>query len=78
MLYQKEEFLELKNIVGVITLNNVIPENQASYIWNHYKKVVGTNENQPCGKCGSQAKHWKKAVDVLRDYIQNNSQFYLT
>lgn len=75
MLYQKEEFLELKRVVGEI--NDFIPEHQAGYIWNHYKKVVGTNENQPCS-CGSSAKHWKKAVSALRDYIQNNSQFYLT
>ena len=75
MLYQKSEFLELKDIVN--SISDFIPEKYAGYVWNHYKKIAGNNENQPC-MCGSSAKHWKKAVTVLRDYIQNNSQFYLS
>lgn len=66
-LYTEEELQELKRIVGEITTH--IPQDKSGYIWSNFQKVMNTREKQPCS-CGSSAKHWKRAIDTLREYIK--------
>lgn len=49
-------------------VRDYLPENLMSYVWNLYKRIANTTEPQPCG-CASAGGHWKKAVEVLRNYI---------
>lgn len=60
------EYNELVDKLKEVT--NYLPENLMSYVWNLYKRIENTNEPQPCG-CASAGGHWKKAVEVLRNYI---------
>jgi len=64
--YTEEEYKELKEKISGI--KDWLPENLLVYIWDNYKKISGSNENRPCS-CGSAAKHWAKAVNTIREYI---------
>lgn len=72
-LYTDLGFQELVKTLSEITTH--IPEQTAPFIWNNYKHISGSNENQPC-MCGSSANLWRKAVDTIREYIKNNAQKY--
>ena len=69
--YTKEKFQEIKNNMAKIV--NRIPENLAGWVWNHYKSISGSNENQPCG-CQSAAGLWRNAVITIQDFIKNYEQ----
>lgn len=60
------EYNELVDKLKEVT--NYLPEHLMSYVWSTYKRLANSNEPQPCG-CASAGVHWKKAVDVLKDYI---------
>lgn len=71
--YTEEEYKELKEKMSGI--GNFLPEHLLVYVWDNYRKISGSNENRPCS-CGSAAKHWMKAVGVIRNYInevENNN-----
>jgi hypothetical protein len=48
--FTKEEIGVIKERMSKITTH--IPNNQAKWLWDTYKKIKGTNEKQPCS-CGS-------------------------
>lgn len=60
------EYLEIKN--NIEPIKDMLPEHLMGFVWNYYKKISGSNENQPCG-CPSAGVHWRKAVTVLREYL---------
>lgn len=62
----EEEFLRLEGELKMIT--TFLPENQMRYIWEMVNRVRNTNENQPCA-CRSSAKHWTRAVNDLRKFV---------
>ena len=66
-LYTDSEIKEMRDFLNSITTH--IPEDKAGYVWNSYKKINNTNENQPC-TCGSAAQHWRKAIDSMKNYIK--------
>ena len=66
-----EQYLEAKQRVEPII--EFIPENQLNWIWNTYKSISGSIENQPCA-CGSSAGLWGKAVNVIREWIKQMEQ----
>ena len=68
-LYTPEEFIKLKQLSESITTN--IPEAEANNVWNNYKKISGSNENPPC-MCQSAAGLWRKAMNVIHDYVRQN------
>ena len=59
---------ELKGILKQITTR--LPEDKAHYVWNTFNHIRGEKEPQPC-MCGSSGALWKRAVDILNDYIKN-------
>lgn len=61
------QFKELKEKMSSIAMH--LPENMLNYVWNNYKLVTGSIENQPCS-CASAAGLWIKAVNALKDYIK--------
>ena len=63
----ESEYLELKDKIQ--SIKDYLPEMLLSYVWNTYKTITKSVENQPCG-CKSAAGLWRKAVDVLQDYIK--------
>jgi len=67
--YTEEQFKEIKEKIDSIT--NMIPSNMASWIWNTYKDITGSREPQPCS-CGSSARLWRKATEVIRTYVKEN------
>lgn len=69
-LYTQEEFKELCNFVS--TIKDWIPEDKASYVWNNYKKISGSIEQQPCN-CGSSAGLWRKAMETIRNFVKENA-----
>ena len=66
--FTPEQILEMRNVLAEI--GQYIPEHHANYVWNSYKIINDTNENQPC-MCGSSAAHWRKAVNSMRNYINS-------
>jgi len=62
----EQQFNELKNTLADI--KDYIHESKMSYIWNTFKLVSGSIENQPCS-CASAAGHWVRAVNALRDFV---------
>lgn len=64
-----EEFNEMKEFLSGITTH--IPEANAGYVWNNYKKITNSTEPTPC-LCGSSAAHWRKAIDAMREYVKQN------
>lgn len=63
----EEEYLELKDKIQ--SIKDYLPEMLLNYVWGTYRKITKSNEHQPCS-CGSAAGLWRKAVDVLQDYIK--------
>jgi len=63
----EQEYLELKSKIQSIT--DYLPEMLLAYTWDNYKRITGSQENQPCS-CKSSGNQWLKAVNVLRDYIK--------
>ena len=61
------ELEELKLVLSEITTH--IPTHRAHYVWSTYKVITGSTEPTPC-QCGSSAGHWRKAVDALRNYVE--------
>jgi hypothetical protein len=72
-LYTVEEFSSLKQTLD--SIGNYLPDDKIGYIWDNYKKISGSNENQPC-TCSSASSLWKKAVDTIRNYIKDNQDNY--
>jgi hypothetical protein len=72
-LYTQEEFISLKGTLEGI--GNYLPDDKMGYIWSNYQKIANTKENQPCA-CGSSSALWKKAVDTIRNYINQNKDSY--
>jgi hypothetical protein len=62
----EQEYLELKSKID--SIKDYLPESLLGYTWDNYKKISGSNENQPCG-CKSAGGLWLKAVTVLREYL---------
>lgn len=69
-LYSYEELALLKDFITNLGLN--LPEDRLTYVWENYKRITGSNENQPCS-CQSSSGLWIKAVQAIRTYIQENS-----
>jgi hypothetical protein len=69
-LYTYEEISQLKDFITNLGLN--LPEDRLTYVWENYKRITGSNENQPCS-CQSSAGLWVKAVTAIRTYVQENS-----
>jgi hypothetical protein len=63
-----EQFNELKGVVDRITTR--IPEDLAGYIWDMFNHLRKENEPQPC-MCPSSVSHWVRAINFLRDYVNN-------
>lgn len=61
-----EEFKEVASVVDSITTH--VPHDKATYIWSKFNRIRGTQESQPC-TCASAGKHWGRAVDGLREFI---------
>ena len=62
----ESEYLELKSKID--SIKEYLPDMLLGYVWDNYKKISGSNENQPCG-CKSAGGLWLKAVTVLREYL---------
>ena len=63
-----EEYQKLKETAEGI--KDYLPENLLPYIWDNYRIISGNiEEPRPCS-CGSAAGHWKKAVDMIKNYIR--------
>jgi len=65
--FTKEEWEDLVVISEKIKAN--IPSSIAGEVWNYYKRITGSRENQPC-KCPSSANHWRRAVDTIKNYVR--------
>ena len=65
--FTNEEFDNLKTAVN--SIKNYIPKDKMGLIWQSYKRISGSNEPQPCS-CPSSAGHWKKAYEVVSDYVK--------
>jgi hypothetical protein len=63
----EQQFIELKEKMSGIEMH--LPDSLLGYVWNNYKSITGSIENQPCG-CAAAAGHWIKAVNALKDYIK--------
>ena len=65
--FTEEEYQKLKETAKDI--RDYLPENLLPYIWDNYRIISGNiEEPRPCS-CGSAAAHWKKAVDSIKNYI---------
>lgn len=65
--FNKEEITEIKT--NLQRIDTHIPNDLTHWVWNTYKRVTGSNENQPCS-CGSAGKHWAKAVKEIKEFIK--------
>ncbi len=61
-----DEFNQLVEVVDSITTH--IPGDKAGYIWGNFNRIRNMQEGQPC-TCASAAKHWARAVEGLREFI---------
>ena len=61
-----EEFNELAQIIDSITTH--VPGDKIGYIWSKFNRINARQEPQPCS-CPSAAGHWKRAIDGLREFI---------
>lgn len=64
--FSVEEYQKLKETIAPV--KDYLPENLLPYIWDSFKVISGSTENRPCS-CGSAALHWKRAVDTIKNYI---------
>ena len=65
--FSKEEIRVMQERMSKISSH--IPNNQASWLWNTYNKIKGTNEKQPCS-CGSSGNLWRKGVDTINSFLK--------
>lgn len=72
-LYTNDEFIALKQTIE--NIGNYLPDDSLSYVWSNYQKIANTTENQPCS-CSSSAGLWRKAVETIRTYINENKDSY--
>ena len=68
-MLNEEELKHLKEVIDSITTH--IPEHQAGYVWSMYGRLDKDHGPQPC-MCSSAGRHWKAAVDYLRNYLKKN------
>jgi hypothetical protein len=68
--FTKEEFEGIKEMVNSITTH--IPKHQMNLVWESYKRITGSTEATPCS-CPSAGKHWKKAMNIVSEYVKENS-----
>ena len=66
--HTEEEISEMKLVMKEITNN--IPQHRAQFVWNKSQDIKGTKQTQPCS-CGSAAKHWREAVNVINSYLKD-------
>ena len=72
--FTAEEYQKLKETI--LPIKDYLPENILPYIWDNYRIISGNiEEGRPCS-CGSAAGLWKKAVDTIRTYINENKDNY--
>jgi hypothetical protein len=67
--FTEEEYQQLKDLVA--RTKDYLQDGDLTLVWNSYKKITNSQENQPCG-CGSAAGLWKKAVDNIKEYVTQN------
>jgi len=67
--FTEEEYQQLKDLVS--RTKDYLQERDLGLVWNSYKKITNSQENQPCS-CGSAAGLWKKAVDSIKEYVKEN------
>lgn len=65
--YTEEEYVELKSVSDIISSH--IPNDKMNYIWNNHNKILNTHEPTPCS-CGSASKHWIRAVNTIKQFIE--------
>ena len=63
----ESEYLELKSKIE--SIRDYLPEMLLDYVWSTYKVITKSVETRPCS-CGSAAALWRKAVNVLQDYLK--------
>ena len=61
-----EEFNELVIVIDSITTH--VPGDKIGYIWGKFNRINARQEPQPCS-CASAAGHWKRAIDGLREFV---------
>jgi hypothetical protein len=61
-----DEFNQLAETIDSITTH--VPGDKIGYIWEKFNRIRGMQEPQPCS-CPSAAKHWARAVDGLKEFI---------
>ena len=44
--YTAEELEELRTTLG--SMGGYLPKDKTGYIWNNYKRITNSKENQPC------------------------------
>ena len=69
-LFNPTEWTELKDVMK--SIHDRIPDNQMGRVWNSYQRISKDNSHQPCG-CPSAAKYWITAVNVINDFIRQQS-----
>jgi hypothetical protein len=69
-IFNPEEWTELKDTMNAI--RDRIPENQMNRVWNAYQRISKDNSNMPCS-CQSAARYWINAVNVINDFIRQQS-----
>lgn len=62
----EEEYNELKEFID--SIGGYLPDNKATYTWQMFLRLSNHTEPQPC-TCASSGKHWARAVDFLRNWI---------
>jgi hypothetical protein len=65
------EYKELK--AKIESIKDYLPDMLLGYVWSTYRRITNSTENQPCG-CKTSAGLWRKAVDVLQDYLKRVEQ----
>jgi hypothetical protein len=67
--YTAEELEELRTTLG--SMGGYLAKDKTGYIWNNYKRITGSKENQPC-TCPSSGKLWQKAINAINTYLKEN------
>lgn len=67
--YTEQELAEL--IETLKTMGGYLPKDKTVYIWDNYKRITGSKENQPC-MCPSSGKLWQKAITAINTYLKEN------
>ena len=67
--YTEEELKELKTTMS--SMGGYLPKDLTGYIWDNYKRITNSKENQPC-TCPSSGKLWQKAINAINTYLKEN------